>query len=454
MVTDDVPFRHDRPGTPAEVWVRALASHPTPILELPSTRRRLVVVGAHPDDETLGAGGLIHAAGAAGWRVDVISVTAGEGSHPHSPSHPPALLAQVRRDELRRAVSLLSPEVTATCLDVPDGEVATHLADVVARLVDVVGSDGHEVLLCAPWRHDGHPDHEAVGQAAAIAAARTDAQLLEYPVWLWHWGQEDDLPWGSVRRLPLDTAARTRKRAAVAAHASQVQPLSDGAGDEVLLEPAVLAHFDRDTELFLASDEEAHDDALERVHLDRSDPWQVESSYERRKRALTLASFPRDAYGRALEVGCSIGALAVDLAGRCAEVVALDSSGTAVGLARERTRDLDHVDVRLARVPDEWPEGRFDLVSISEVGYFLSPRQLDEVVEKAFAALAQTATSSCATGDTSPSAGRSPGLPSMTPSSPRVPRCWWSTRSATSCSTSSVVRHDDSRGGRRRDPGA
>ena len=388
MVTDDVPFRHDRPGTPAEVWVRALASHPTPILELPSTRRRLVVVGAHPDDETLGAGGLIHAAGAAGWRVDVISVTAGEGSHPHSPSHPPALLAQVRRDELRRAVSLLSPEVTATCLDVPDGEVATHLTDVVARLVDVVGSDGHEVLLCAPWRHDGHPDHEAVGQAAAIAAARTDAQLLEYPVWLWHWGQEDDLPWGSVRRLPLDTAARTRKRAAVAAHASQVQPLSDGAGDEVLLDPAVLAHFDRDTEVFLASDEEAHDDALDRVHLDRSDPWQVESSYERRKRALTLASFPRDAYGRALEVGCSIGALAVDLAGRCAEVVALDSSRTAVGLARERTRDLDHVDVRLARVPDEWPEGRFDLVSISEVGYFLSPRQLDEVVEKAFASLA------------------------------------------------------------------
>ena len=170
------------------------------------------------------------------------------------------------------------------------------------------------MLLCAPWRRDGHPDHEAVGRAAAVAAARTDARLVEYPVWLWHWGGEHDLPWDQALRLPLDAAALAAKRRAISAHASQVQPLSTEPGDEVLLGGDLLAHFDRDAEVFIATDEPVEDDALDRVHRERPDPWQVDSPYERRKRALTLASLPREHYGRILEVGCSVGALAVDLA--------------------------------------------------------------------------------------------------------------------------------------------
>jgi SAM-dependent methyltransferase len=188
-------------------------------------------------------------------------------------------------------------------------------------------------------------------------------------------------------RLPLDRADRDAKRAAVAAHASQVGPLSDAPGDEALLGAGLLAHFDRDDEVFLRLDEPVDDDALDRVHRDQSDPWQVDSHYERRKRAITLASLPREGYGSALEVGCSIGALAADLAARCDEVLAIDASETAIDLARRRTAGVDHLDVRRARVPAEWPAGRFDLVCVSEVGYFLSPRQLAEVVDRALAAL-------------------------------------------------------------------
>ena len=37
--------------------------------------------------------------------------------------------------------------------------------------------------------------------------------------------------------------------------------------------------------------------------------------------------------------------------------------------------------MRLAEVPADWPEGLFDLVVVSEIGYFLSPRDLDALVE-------------------------------------------------------------------------
>ena len=328
------------------------------------------------------------AAARAGWQVEVVSATAGEGSHPGSPTHSPARLADVRRQELEDAIDVLAPEATVSCLDLPDGDVAAHVTDVVARLVATIG-DGKDVLLCAPWRHDGHPDHEAMGRAAAIAARRTDALLLEYPVWLWHWGRDADLPHDGTTSLPLDADARSAKRAAIDRHASQVRPLSTAPGDEVLLGPDLLAHFARDAELFIATDEPVDDDALEQVHRDRPDPWQVDSPYERRKRALTLASLPREHYAAALEVGCSVGALAVDLARRCDHLLALDASPTAVELARRRTAAIPHLDVRRALVPDDWPAGRFDLVSISEVGYFLSPGQLAEVVELALESLTE-----------------------------------------------------------------
>lgn len=371
-------FRHDRPGTPAARWTPTLTS--APILELPAARNRVIVVGAHPDDETLGAGGLVHAAARAGWRVEVVTATAGEASHPHSPTHAPDRLAAVRRDELRRAIGLLAPDARVTCLDLPDGDVGAHEEELVAALVATIGTDGADVLLCAPWRGDGHPDHEAVGRAAATAAHRTDATLWEYPVWLWHWGQPDDLPGERVRCLPLDPGSVEAKRAAIDAHASQVRPLSEAPGDEVLLGPDLLAHVDRDLEVFLTGGPDVDDDVLDRVHQDRDDPWDVESLYERRKRAVTLASLPHEHYPSALEVGCSVGALAVDLATRCDRLLAVDSSPTALGLARRRTSTAAGLELRLARVPGEWPHGRYDLVSVSEVGYFLSPAGLTELV--------------------------------------------------------------------------
>ena len=372
------PFTHDSPGTPAEEWRRHPGWGTVPLLvpdgDVPCSR--LVVVAAHPDDESLGAGGLIAAAHDAGTTPYVVLLTAGEASHPDSPTTTPQTLATRRLAEAREALEILAPGAPLVFLGLPDGRVEGAEAEVTASLVDLIG-DGRSTLLVAPWRHDGHRDHEAAGRAAAAAAVRTGARLAEYPIWMWHARSVDEAPWGAMSRVDLDDEAARRKWLAVQSHTSQVEPLSDLPHDEVLLPSHVLAHFDSRVEHFVTGDGGA-DDALEVVHRADADPWGVDERwYELRKRQLTLAVLPRPRFRRALEVGCSRGALAHDLAGRCDELVAVDSSPSAVAAARRRLGHLAAVHVTHATVPTDWPEGAFDLVVVSEVGYFLSPIDLD-----------------------------------------------------------------------------
>lgn len=120
------------------------------------------------------------------------------------------------------------------------------------------------------------------------------------------------------------------------------------------------------------------------------DPWQFETSdYERGKYAATLAALPRDRYARTLEVGCSIGVLTRQLAERCDMLVGLDASAVALERARSRCRDLAHFDLRLAQVPNEWAEGTFDLILLSEVVYYLDADDVGRLVARVRDSLAE-----------------------------------------------------------------
>jgi len=388
-------FTHLDAGTSARAW----RDHPSwsdlersasPLDPAALGIERVVVVAAHPDDESLGAGGLLATAHDSGLDVRVVLLTAGEASHPRSTTHTPDDLRRVRRTEAAHAVGHLAPGAGPTHLDLPDGAVAEHEDAVARALVELVG-DGRRTLLVAPWRHDGHPDHEAAGRAAAVAASRTGATSWEYPVWLWHWGRPEDGPWSRLHAIALDPTARARKREAVAAHASQVLPLSDLSGDEVLLGPGLLAHFAGDAEVFWTAPTEAPsaDQALDTLHREHDEPWGVDVRwYERRKRSLLVAALPRERFARGLEVGCSTGVLSADLAGRCDALVAVDASPAALDAARRRLDPLPQVTVEQHGVPGSWPEGRFDLVVVSEVGYFLSPVALDHLVQRVRTCLA------------------------------------------------------------------
>lgn len=104
------------------------------------------------------------------------------------------------------------------------------------------------------------------------------------------------------------------------------------------------------------------------------DPWRFSTSeYERAKYAATLDALPRPGFRRAFEAGCSVGVLSRRLAPRCDALLAVDVAEAALAQARRRCADLPQVAFRRMEIPAEWPEGRFDLILLSEVLYYLSP---------------------------------------------------------------------------------
>ncbi len=119
------------------------------------------------------------------------------------------------------------------------------------------------------------------------------------------------------------------------------------------------------------------------------DPWGFRTRwYEQRKYALTMAALPRARYESAFEPGCSIGVLTGLLADRCRRLLAVDPAHAAVLTARESLAAQRHVTVAEATVPADWPEGRFDLIVFSELGYYLDPVSLQRTVAAAADALA------------------------------------------------------------------
>ncbi|WP_336492371.1 SAM-dependent methyltransferase [Methylobacterium nigriterrae] len=118
------------------------------------------------------------------------------------------------------------------------------------------------------------------------------------------------------------------------------------------------------------------------------DPWRfATSAYERAKYAATLAALPRARYGAALEVGCSIGVLTRALAPRCDALLALDVAEAALDQARRRCADMPQIRFAPCRVPADWPAGRFDLILLSEVVYYLDAADVGRLAERVRTAL-------------------------------------------------------------------
>lgn len=113
------------------------------------------------------------------------------------------------------------------------------------------------------------------------------------------------------------------------------------------------------------------------------DPWGFrERWYERRKRELILASLPKPRYRRIFEPGCSNAELSYFLALRTEQLCCCDLSSHALEAARHKTAGMQHVEIVQARLPGQWPAGSFDLIVLSELGYYLDRADLLKLIEK------------------------------------------------------------------------
>ncbi|MCJ2089169.1 PIG-L family deacetylase [Methylobacterium sp. E-005] len=216
----------------------------------------LVVVAPHPDDESLGSGGLIAAARAEGRAVRLVVVSDGCGSHTHSQLYPPERLRTLREAETVRAVSILGLAAEdVTFLRLPDahvpsvGPVAEEAARAVARAATNCGAGA----VFVTWRHDPHCDHRA--SAAIVGLARPHmpgVRIYEYPVWGWTLPPDTEVgpaPTG----LRLDVAPyRQIKARAVAAHESQTTDLIADDPQGFRLEPAMIDRLCGPYERFVA----------------------------------------------------------------------------------------------------------------------------------------------------------------------------------------------------------
>ncbi len=123
---------------------------------------------------------------------------------------------------------------------------------------------------------------------------------------------------------------------------------------------------------------------FEGLYAESGDPWSFETSeYERKKYERTLAALGGHRFHRALEAGASIGVFTRMLADLCDELLAVDVSARAVEAARARLSGQGHVRVERRSLPEEMPEGPFDLIVASEVLYYF-PREEMLAVLQAF----------------------------------------------------------------------
>ena len=224
-----------------------MQSWPCPIEPLPA---HAIVIGAHPDDEVIGAGALLarlpdaavvhvtdgaprnesdaHAAGFAGW----------------------ADYAAARHKEAAAALALaqLAPE-RLTGLGIPDQQAAHNLAALAQRLAALLREGGFATVITHAYE-GGHPDHDATALAAHAArglvemSGATPPRLVEMTGYHALGGRFTAGTFiahadaGPTATATLDAEQRHRKRRMLDCHATQ---------------RAVLASFAVDVERFRAA---------------------------------------------------------------------------------------------------------------------------------------------------------------------------------------------------------
>ena len=163
-------------------------------LPMSEIEKSAIVLAPHPDDETLGCGGLIARKRASGADVTIVFLTDGAGSHAAVAQ---ADLTATRRLEATAATTILGvPPEHIWFLDIPDGALE-HSADRAVNLLAPILRESTAEQVILPHRMEPPADHRIVHRIADDAVRRVERTMtgLAFPVWLW-----DQWPWTNPSR--------------------------------------------------------------------------------------------------------------------------------------------------------------------------------------------------------------------------------------------------------------
>jgi LmbE family N-acetylglucosaminyl deacetylase len=240
----------------AEQYFAALRMCPVTTTRELTEGRPFVVLSPHPDDETLGAGGLIASACTAGQEVNVIVVTDGSGSHPQSKQYPRQRLVDLRYSEVHKsglALGLQRDRIGFLGLsDTLAPKSGSQFDKAVEETLDVIRRLGAGTLFVT-WEGDPHCDHEASAELAkTIRKMSPGLKIWAYPIWGWHIEASAEIhqPPPIAFRINI-SLFRERKRQAIAAHASQMTNLINDDPNGFRFDDRLLAPFMGQYEYFI-----------------------------------------------------------------------------------------------------------------------------------------------------------------------------------------------------------
>jgi LmbE family N-acetylglucosaminyl deacetylase/SAM-dependent methyltransferase len=358
----------------------------------------LLVIAPHQDDESLGCGGTLAQAIKAGYNVHVIFVTDGSQSHPRSEKYPFEKLVKLRQNEALAALSILGVKESGVhFMNLPDGQLPSATQPDFERCTSLMFDllmTIKPAAIMLPWRRDPHRDHRATWELVMSALRLTNftPELFEYFIWLFERASPHDMPLeheGDLFCINIETYLDIKTKA-ILAHTSQTTDLINDDETGFMLSSEMLDHFNNPKEYFIKTtasmknkEQSLSENYFDEVYLQKEDPWDLATSgYERDKYDTTVAALPRTLYNSALEIGCSIGVLTETLLQKCQNILAVDIADAPIAQAKYRMRNYPQARIEKMAVPDCFPEELFDLIVMSEVGYFFSIKDLNTLQDK------------------------------------------------------------------------
>lgn len=151
-------------------------------------QNRILVIAPHPDDETLGCGGLILQARELGRQVRIVIVSDGAQGSTAS-AQPTPNLVKTRQQEALCATSRLGIDANAVIfLNLPDGALSSCASELDLKLSEQISAFLPDLIL-SPYEKENHPDHRAIAESVnrlrKTHANTMECRWVEYPVWFW-----------------------------------------------------------------------------------------------------------------------------------------------------------------------------------------------------------------------------------------------------------------------------